>query len=421
MNALALIVAFALFGVPAPVRRDPALQATPPRIEKTPQPGQREPGTPAQPAPGRPGSQQPARAAPVPAPAPQPPPVPPRRYGRFDLDLTKEQLARVPDLRECAEALRAPSGHAECTVPRDPDRIVRVQTAWEDSRPGGEVVALRLLFDPAVAPALTDLEWQLTRGWGAPVLEQLRREKDQKILTLQWEDAEHRATLEAQGALTQPSRAVAIVLERRQPPLAGELLGLHPRPFPGFRIKVVRRMEWDGRPYALVWGTSLTPLQEAIGESGPAWASQRSYIGLWRLEPSTAQRPRRWRAMWERAAGGDDDDDSQRVSRVETRDLTGDGSPDVEVELSCPACGRAASEVLVKTVRAGKPVDLLVKRDLFRAQVELSPGTVRIREPEGEDDEGSTVSTYAYDRGKGAFVLAREERVARPLPPPEEQ
>ena len=75
----------------------------------------------------------------------------------------------------------------------------------------------------------------------------------------------------------------------------------------------------------------------------------------------------------------------------------------------------------MKTVRAGKPVDLLVKRDLFRAQVELSPGTVRIREPEGEDDEGSTVSTYAYDRGKGAFVLAREERVARPLPPPEEQ
>ena len=32
MNALALIVAFALFGVPAPVRRDPALQATPPRL-----------------------------------------------------------------------------------------------------------------------------------------------------------------------------------------------------------------------------------------------------------------------------------------------------------------------------------------------------------------------------------------------------
>ncbi|MFL5246437.1 MAG: hypothetical protein ACJ79V_01335, partial [Myxococcales bacterium] len=278
---------------------------------------------------------------------------------------------------------------------------------------------LRLGFDPAVAPALTDLEWQLTRGWGAPVLEQLRREKDQKIFTLQWEDAEHRATLEAQGALTQPSRSVAIVLERRQPPLSGELLGLHPRPFPGFRIKLVRRMEWDGRPYAVVWGTSLTPLQEAIGESGPSWATQRSYVGLWKLEPSTAQRPRRWRPVWERAAGGDDDEDSQRVSHVETRDLTGDGAPDVEVELSCPTCGRAASEVLVKTVRAGKPIDLLAKRDLFRAQVELAAGTVRIREPEGDDEEGSTVSTYAYDRGKGAFVLAREERVARPLPPEE--
>jgi len=422
MNAFALVVAFALLGVPGLGRRDPAQQAAPPRIDNAP-PGPLGPGAPPQPVPARPGSTQqqaPTRATPIPAPAVQPA-VPPRRYGRFDLDLTKEQLLGLPDLRDCADALRAPSGHAECAVPRDPDRIVRVQAAWEDSRPGGEIVALRLLFDPAVALALTDLESQLARGWGAPVLEQLRREKGQKFLTLQWEDPEHRATLEAQGALTQPSRAVAIVLERRQPPLAGELLGLHPRPFPGFRIKVVRRMEWDGRPYALVWGTSLTPLQEAIGEAGPAWAAQRSYIGLWRLVPSTAHRARHWRALWERAAGGDDDDDSQRVSRVETRDLTGDGSPDVEVELSCPACGRAASEVLVKTVRAGKAVDLLVKRDLFRAQVELSPGTVRIREPEGEDEEGSTVSTYAYDRGKGAFVLAREERVARPLPPPEER
>jgi hypothetical protein len=412
MNALALIAAFSLLGVPAPGRRDPALQTVPSRNEKAPI-------APAQPAPARPGPAQqpyPPRTTPAPATSPQPPSVPPRRYGRFDLDLTKDQLSRLPDLRDCAEALSAPSGHAECAVPRDPDRIVRVQTAWEDSRPGGEVVALRLIFDPAVAPALTDLEWQLTRGWGAPVLEQLRREKDQKIFTLEWEDAEHRATLEAQGTLTQPSRAVAIVLERRQPPLTGELVGLHPRPFPGFRIKVIRRMEWDGRPYALVWGSSLTPLQEAIGEAGVAWASQRSYIGLWRLEPANAQRPRRWRAIWERAAGGDDDDDSQRVSRVETRDLTGDGSPDVEVELACPACGRNASEVVVKTIRAGKPVDLLAKRDLFRAQVELSPGTVRIREPEGDDEEGSTVSTYAYDRGKGAFVLAREERVARPLP-----
>jgi hypothetical protein len=71
---------------------------------------------------------------------------------------------------------------------------------------------------------------------------------------------------------------------------------------------------------------------------------------------------------------------------------------------------------MVKTVRAGKLVDLLVKRDLFHAQVEMVPGTVRIREPDGEEDQGATVSTYAYDRGKGAFVLAREERLSRPTP-----
>jgi hypothetical protein len=69
----------------------------------------------------------------------------------------------------------------------------------------------------------------------------------------------------------------------------------------------------------------------------------------------------------------------------------------------------------VKTVRAGKLVDLLLKRDLFHAQVEMTPGTVRIREPDGEDDQGSTISTYSYDRGKGAFVLAREERLSRPV------
>jgi len=75
----------------------------------------------------------------------------------------------------------------------------------------------------------------------------------------------------------------------------------------------------------------------------------------------------------------------------------------------------------VKTIRAGKPVDLLAKRELYRAQVELAQGTVRIREPDGNDEEGSTVSTYAYDRGKGAFVLAREERVARPMPPSDDR
>ena len=221
MNAFALIVAFSLGGVLGQARRDSAPQPAPPRAD----PSQTDPLRPGSPPPAtaRPPPQPQAapRTGPAPSATPQPPSVPPRRYGRFDVDLPKEQLARLPDLRDCADAMRPPSGHAECAVSRDPDRIVRVQIAWEDSRPGGEVVALRLVFDPAVAPALTDLEWQLTRGWGAPVLEQLRREKDQKIFTLQWEDAEHRATLEAQGALTQPSRSVAIVLERRQPPLSG--------------------------------------------------------------------------------------------------------------------------------------------------------------------------------------------------------
>ncbi|HKC59317.1 MAG TPA: hypothetical protein VKB92_04460 [Myxococcales bacterium] len=341
----------------------------------------------------------------------------PRRFGRFDLDQQKDQLARLPDLKECADLLLPASGHADCAVPRDPDRIARVQIAWEDSKPGGEIVALRLLFDPQLAPALTDLEWQLTRGWGAPVLEQLRREKDQKVLTLQWEDGEHRATVEAQGALAQPSRAVAVVLERRPAALPAELAGLHPRPFPGVRFKLLRRLEWDGQPYALVWGTSLTPGQEAVGEAGPSWATQRGYVGLWKLEPATAQRPRRWRPLWERLTG-DEDEENERISRVDTRDVTGDGAPDLEVELSCETCGRTASEVVVKTVRAGKLVDLLNKRDLFRAQVDFEPGRVRIGQPDGDEESSLTVSTYSYDRGKGAFVLAREERISR-SPPPE--
>ena len=88
------------------------------------------------------------------------------------------------------------------------------------------------------------------------------------------------------------------------------------------------------------------------------------------------------------------------------------------MELSCETCGRSASEIVVKTVRAGKLVDLLNKRDLYRAQIEFDQGRVRIREPDG--DEGLTVSTYAYDRGKGAFVLAREERTTR-APTPEDR
>src|SRR5205085_12186293 len=144
------------------------------------------------------------------------------------------------------------------------------------------------------------------------------------------------------------SRAVAVVLERRQAAFTGDLAGRHPRPFPSRRAKLVRRLEWDGRPYALVWGTSLSAVQEAIGEASAGWSAQRSYVGLWKLEPSTAQHPRRWRPVWERTAGGDEDEESERISHVETRDVTGDGSPDLEVQLSCETCGLAATEVLVK-------------------------------------------------------------------------
>jgi hypothetical protein len=362
-------------------------------------------------APFQPQPQPPAAAKPA---LPAQPAVPPRRFGRFDLDQPFAQLRALPDLKSCLDALVGLAGHADCALPRAADNLGRAQIAWEEGRNGPELIALRLLFDPQLAPALTDLEWQLTRGWGPPALEQLRRDREQKVFTLQWEDPEHRATLEAAGPVSQPSRAVAVVLERRPLPLTGELASLHPRPFPGFRIRSLRRVEWDAQAHVLLWGTSLTPAQEAMGEGSAAWPTQRNYVGLWRLEPATAQRPRRWKPLWERSTGGDDEDEPQRILYVDARDVTGDGVPDVSVEFSCETCGSTASEVIVKTVRAGKLVDLLSKRDLYRAEVEMKPGQVRIREPEGENDQGTTVSTYSYDRGKGAFVLAREERA----PPP---
>jgi hypothetical protein len=374
------------------------------------------------PPPGKPAAvqqvplQQPPQAVPAPAvKPPQPAPaVPPRKFGGFDLDMPFAALRAMPELHDCQEALSAPSGHVDCALAHDPDKLARAQIAWEDGKNGPEMIALRLLFDPQLAPALTDLEWQLTRGWGPPVLEQLRRERDTKFFTLEWEDAEHKATLEAQGPLSQPSRAVAVVIERKQPPLAGEFAALHPRPFPGFRVRWVRRLDYEGQPHALVWGTSLTPAQEAMGEQSAAYSTQRNYVGLWRLDAATAARPRRWKPLWERTTGGDDEDEPQRILHVEARDVTNDGAPDIEVELSCETCGQTADELIVKTVRAGKLVDLLSKRDLYRARVDLGVGQVRIREPEGENDEGTTITTYSYDRGKGAFVLAREERAAAP-------
>jgi hypothetical protein len=423
----ALVVAFAADAGP----RRPSLKqfGAQPQAQSG-QPGPSTPGSPA--VPGQPAARGAGPGAPPQASGPPSPrgpagpaqgagqfPVPVSRFGRFDLDVPLAQLAKLTELKACAEALTAPAGHAECALPPNDDKLGRVQLAWEDTKPLGELIALRLLYDPAMAPPLTDVEWLLTRGWGPPMLEQLRRERDQKIFTLQWEDPEHRTTLEAAGPFGQGSRVVALVIERKPKPLPGDLASLRPRPFPGLRVRSVRRVEWDGQPHAVLWGTSLSAAQEVLGETGTAWGQQRSYVGIFRLDAATDKHPKRWRPLWERVSG-EDEDDPQRVLRVDTRDVTSDGSPDVEVQLSCTGCGNTASEVLVKTVRAGKLVDLLARKDLYRAQVDLLAGKVRIREPDGED--GTTVTTYAYDRGKGAFVLAREERVAGPVgPPPAEQ
>jgi len=346
---------------------------------------------------------------------PQPAPLV-ARFGRFDIDQPLSQLALLPELKSCAAQLNDPTGHAECALPANDEKISKLNLAWDDTRPGGDLLALRLTFDPQLAPPLADLEFQLTRGWGAPALEQLRREHDTKIFTLQWEDAEHRATLEAAGPLAQPSRAVAIVLERKPRALSGELSTLRPKPFPGMRIRMARRLDYESQAYAMVWGTSLTAAQESLGESGPAWSTQRSYVGLFKLDPPGApgSLKRRWKPLWERTSGDEEDNDLQRITRVETRDVTGDSDPDVLVELSCPSCGQSTSEVVVKTIRAGKAVDLLDKHDLYRAQVDARPGTIRIREAEGDD--AVTVSTYVYDKSKGAFVLAREEREGERAP-----
>jgi hypothetical protein len=388
-------------GAEAPAAPPPGALQTAPATAPPPAPGAPAQGN-AQPAlqPGQQAQQ-----------VPPPKPTPVKQLGRFDLDLTPAAFAALPELRGCTLPVGQPSGHGECTLAPNEERLVKLHLAWDEGRPGGELIALRLVFDPATAPPLTELEWQLTRAWGAPSLEQLRREKEQKIFTLQWEDPEHRATLEAAAPYQQPSRAIAVVIERKPHALTGELATLRPRPFAGYRSRMVRRLDWEGAPHAVVWGTSLTPAQEAMGEASPAFATQRGYLGIFKMEAGPGKK--RWKALWERTVGSDEEDnDTQRVLRVETRDVTGDGEADLFVELSCPTCAGSVSEVLVKTIRAGKLIDLFGRKDLFRAEVQVEKmGLLRIREPEGED--GITVTTYGYDRSRGAFVLSHEERRAR--------
>src|SRR5690349_19334469 len=93
-----------------------ALQAPPARTAARAQ--QPAPAAPAPPQAGAPGRAAPPPAAPggrtngaAAATQPAPVSIAPRRFGRFDLDQSKEQLARLPDLKECADALLSAWGH----------------------------------------------------------------------------------------------------------------------------------------------------------------------------------------------------------------------------------------------------------------------------------------------------------------------
>src|SRR4029077_12918899 len=112
------------------------------------------------------------------------------RFGRFDLDMPMAQLRAMPELSECADALAPASGRADCTLPRAADSVARIQLAWEETRTGGEIVALRLIFDPQLAPALTEFEWQLARGWGPPTPQPVRPHPQQKVFTVECDERE---------------------------------------------------------------------------------------------------------------------------------------------------------------------------------------------------------------------------------------
>ena len=361
-----------------------------------------------QPLPGQHGETGPVPVTPPIKPAQPPPTV--QRFRRLRIPIQPlAQLAQLPDLKACAAQLAAPVGHAECALGPNDEKLAKLNLAWDDSRPGGDVLALRLSFDAQLAPPLTELELELTRGWGAPALEQMRRDHDNKMFTLQWEDGERRATLEAAAPMGQPSRATAIILERKPRALSGDLASLRPRPFPNMRVRICAASSTTASPTRCSGAPASPRRRRRSATRAHRGARRRSYIGIFKLEPAAGPLgKKRWKPLWERTSGDEEDNDLQRILRVDTRDVTGDSYSDLLVELSCPTCGQSTSEVVVKTVRAGKAVDLLDKHDLYRASVDARPGQIRIREAEGDDT--ITVSTYAYDKSKGAFVLAREER-----------
>src|SRR5205085_6479127 len=99
--ALSAVVALAW---PGAVRAQPHAQKTP-RMET---------GSPASPPAAHPDATTTLQQQPIKPPPAQPPAVPPRRFGRFDLDMPFAQLRALPDLKACSDALAAPAGHADC-------------------------------------------------------------------------------------------------------------------------------------------------------------------------------------------------------------------------------------------------------------------------------------------------------------------
>ena len=355
----------------------------------------------------------PALKSPAPPAKPAPPLVPSgpvvRRYAFVGLDVTPAELAAAIGLAtgplgiavatgqqppSCLADTPHPSGRLDCKLPENAAHLERVQALWDADR----VVTARALFD-AKAPPAANVVKDLVVEWGPPSRE-VRLWRDERWI-VEWEDGERKATLESHGRHWD-ERPVALTLERKPPALTGELSSLRLHPFAPFRLNLARRVDYDGVPHALVWGTSLSAAEEAAGPE--ASSAERGYVAIYRFDKAT----RRWHALWDLATG--DDETGVRLAGVEVEDVSADGLPDLVVRLACKDCGASASEVYVKTVRGGRVVDLLAKRDLYRAEVKLARGEIRLIEPADQSGGNSgTTAVYGYDRGKGTFVLMREE------------
>ncbi len=316
------------------------------------------------------------------------------KFAFATLDVRPEELrAELP--AGCILPAELPStGRLECALPDSVLHAARAQVLWND----GKVEIARFLFGTASGPA-HEVVKDLIRVWGNPSREiTLLREHRWLV---EWDDAEHRATLESEGPRHE-ERPVVVTLERKPPQPTAEFTTLRLHPFAPFRLKGLRRVEYDGVLHASVWGTSLTAAEEATGTAASG-TTERGYAAIYRYDRAT----HRWHALWELTLG--EEDEPTRLLGVEVSDVSGDGNLDLVLRLACHDCGAAASEIYVKTVRAGRVVDLLAKHDLYRATVQLSHGEIRINEPGSSGDAAGTTAVYAYDKAKGTFVLMREE------------